>query len=50
MTGAAHGDVEIYITLAFIISLTTFHIQRGVALSLMGQQPLSLMVRVIKLQ
>ena len=50
VTGAAHGAVEIYITPAFIISLTTFLIQRGVALSLMGQQPLSLMVRVIKLQ
>ena len=40
VTGTAHGDVEIWITPAFIISLTTFLIQRGVqwALSLMGQQ------------
>ena len=52
VTGATHGDVEIYIIPAFIISLTTFLIQRSVqqALSLMGQQPLSLMVRLIRLK
>ena len=30
MTGAAHGDVDIWITPAFIISLTTFLFERGV--------------------
>ena len=52
VTGAAHGDVEIWITPAFIISLTTFLVQRCVqwALSLMGQQTWGLMVRVIRLQ